>query len=318
MVDRDRLKARVGATVGEHFHLDRLLGIGGMGAVYAASDRDGRKVALKILHRELAGDPEARAIFAAERTAAARVQHRGRVEVLGATETEQGEPALVLELLEGEDLARRLRRRGTLGLRDALEIAREILDVLETSHAAGVVHGDLKPENVFILDRDATCSARVKVLDFGIAQAPPSERAVAVGTPAFMPPEQARGSTIDARADLFAVGAILWSVLSGHELRTARDAGEVLRMATAEPPRSLALVAPEIPREVVRIVDRALRVDRDERWTSASEMRAAIDRVLHDLGRDPVAWVDPPCALPTHDSGRITLPEVPRARARAR
>ncbi len=323
MEDRSRLSARVGATVAGRFRVDRLVGLGGMAAVYAATDcapdADGRRVALKILHRDLLHDPHARAIFAAERAAAARVQHRGRVEVLGEAETEQGEPVLVLELLEGEDLACRLARRGRLALREALEIAAAILDVLEASHAAGVVHGDLKPENVFLVDGEPGAPVELKVLDFGIAQAPASsERSLAIGTPAFMPPEQARGASLDARADVFAVGAILWTLLSGRELRTARNAGEVLRMASAEPPRSLALVAPEMPREVVRIVDRALRSERAERWSSAAEMRAAIDRVLEDLAHDPVAHDPSSGTFPRHDSGRITLPEVPRALANRR
>ena len=210
--------ARVGTVVRAKWRLDRVLGVGGMGVVYAATHRNGKRVALKMLHPELSSHAEARARFVREGYVANAIEHRGVVSVLDDDVTEDGEAFLVMELLEGETLDARCERAGgVLEPAALLPLVDEVLDVLAAAHARGVVHRDVKPENVFL-----TAEGAVKLVDFGIARmlelaggSVGTRTGVAMGTPGYMAPEQALGETskIGPATDVYAVGAMMFALL---------------------------------------------------------------------------------------------------------
>jgi serine/threonine-protein kinase len=285
-----RADRRIGTTAGK-YRIERVIGVGGMATVYLAVHRNGHKVAVKMLHPEISADPDLRARFVREGYAANAIDHRGVVKVLDDDETEDGGVFLVMDLLYGETLAQRAQRfAGKLPARDALELGRQLLDVLVVAHAKGIVHRDIKPENLFL-----TSDGVLKVLDFGIARvrlessgSDPTATGRAMGTPAFMAPEQAfgRARDVDERTDVYACGATLFSLLSGKRVHEGETAQEQIVFAATRPARSLATVAPEVPAEVVAIVDRATAFERSDRWASAREMRDAVDRVTLALFAD--------------------------------
>lgn len=199
-------KARVGNVLAKKYRLEKLLGIGGMAAVYLATHRNGNRVAIKILHREVSLDGEARSRFLLEGYTANKLDHPDTARVLDDEIAEDGSAFLVVELLEGETYEERAANR-RLPHREVMEMAHALLDVLAAAADKGIVHRDIKPENLF-----HTTSGTLKVLDFGIARVGDTRMAQATrtglvfGTPAFMPPEQALGKTkeIDHRTDIWA------------------------------------------------------------------------------------------------------------------
>jgi serine/threonine-protein kinase len=306
-----RAEARVGAVIRGTWRLDRLLGLGGMAAVYAATSRSGARGAVKILHPEVSLDVEARARFQREGYAANRVVHPGAVRVIDDGVAEDGSAYLVMELLEGETVDQRAsRRKGLrLPLGDVLAIADQLLDVLAAAHAEGIVHRDIKPENIFL-----TQTGHVKVLDFGIAglrelaAAPAESRATrtgaAMGTPAFMPPEQALGDwdRVDARTDLWAAAATLFTLLTGRVVHEAPTVQKQLLAAMTKPAAPIAKVARDVPPSVAKVIDRALSFQQGDRFASA---RAFADALRAAADRDAVAVGAPRTSVPgTTESGR--------------
>jgi eukaryotic-like serine/threonine-protein kinase len=277
--------ARVGSLIAGKWQLDQLIGVGGMAAVYAATHRNGHRVAIKVLHRLLSSDPEIRRRFLREGYAANRVEHPGTVKVHDDGFIEDGAVFLVMELLSGESLeARAERMGGGLEVAELLSIADQLLDVLAAAHAAEIVHRDIKPENVFM-----TTDGTIRVLDFGIARLREQTlgttntwAGVMMGTPAFMAPEQARGAwdEVDAQTDLWAVGATMFTLLSGEIVHQAATAQQMLVAAMIQPARSLAKVAPNRPQAVIQLVDRALAFNKKERWPDAKSMQRAV-RAAH-------------------------------------
>jgi len=279
-----RAQRRVGAVLRDKYVLHRVLGAGGMAAVYLGVHRNGNRVAIKVLHPEASADPDTRARFLREGYVANSIDHPGAVRALDNDTDDDGAVFLVMELLDGETLhARAKRLGGRLPLREALALGRDLLDVLAAAHDKGVVHRDVKPENLFL-----TTDRVLKVLDFGIARGGEAPEAgasaltragTAMGTPAFMPPEQALGRSrdVDARSDVWSVGATLFTLLSGVFVHEAETAGEVLVLAATVRARSLAEVAPQIPAPIVALIDRALELEREKRWPSARAMRDALD-----------------------------------------
>jgi len=275
---------RVGTVVNGKWRLDAMIGVGGMAVVYSATHRNGRTAALKMLHPEFARDQTIRERFLREGYLGNKIPHEGRVEVFDNDVTEDGADFLVMELLHGETLDQIIKRNaGRLPLSDALEIVEQLLDFLSQCHAQGIVHRDLKPANIFLTEE-----GRVKVLDFGVAQHREQQNqaltraGTAIGTPSYMSPEQARGlgDKLDGRSDIFAVGSILFYVLSGQRLHRGRSNDESLILAATQPAPSLARVAPETPVEVIALVDKALAWDRRNRFNDAQEMRAEVFRLL--------------------------------------
>ena len=257
-----------------------------MAAVYEATHRNGSKIALKVLHTEFARDEGVRKRFLREGYLANKVQHPGIVEIMDDDETENGELFLVMELLEGYTL-QQLWKKGKVDVPEALRVAREVLDTLVPFHGASIIHRDLKPANIFIIN-----DRRVKLLDFGVAQLREegseamTRAGTTLGTPSYMSPEQAMGKSnaLDGRSDVFAVGATLYAVLSGKRLHYKKSDNEAFILAATQPAPSLARSTPDLPTEVLALVDKALQWDRRNRFADAGAMRDACDRLLEQLG----------------------------------
>ncbi len=288
---KEKANERLGQWIKGKYRIDALLGIGGMAAVYSATHRNGSRLALKILHVEFARDENVKGRFLREGYVANKVDHPGRLAILDDDETESGESFLVMELLEGEtlhDLWKRHSRR--VPPIEAMRVVEAVLDTLGPFHEMNVIHRDLKPANIFI-----TNAGVVKLLDFGVAQlreagAGEMTRAgTALGTPSYMSPEQAMGKsdTLDGRSDVFAMGATLYAILSGARLHHGKSDNETFILAATQPAPSVARSAPELPVDVIALVDKALQWDRRNRFTSAHDMRDECRRVITLLGGIP-------------------------------
>jgi len=302
-------RRRVGSVLDGKWRLDALLGVGGMAAVYAATHRNGRTGAIKLLHPVLCTDESLVNRFLREGYVANRIGHPGAVAVLDDDRTERGEVFLVMELLDGQSLERYTKPQGErLPLEHVLRIADQTLDVLAAAHAKGVVHRDIKPANLF-----ATRDGRVKVLDFGIARlldpnddGAHTQTGSAIGTPSYMPPEQARGlwHRVDARTDLWAVGATIYALVIGDRPRRAASSQEELLLAMTQPLPSLAQRAPGVAREVVALVDKATAHEPEQRFASAADMRAALGVLL---GVGPASGSIAHPSVPGNDSAPIMV-----------
>lgn len=284
MVGEERARAaqkRIGQTVLGKWRLVRVVGVGGMAAVFEAKHRNGSSSAIKILHTDVASSPATRERFMAEAYAANRVAHPGVVTVRAEGTTEDGAVFLLMDLLQGCTLADRLQAGAACSVCEGLDIAQQLLAVLVQAHDRGVVHRDIKPENVFLTD-----DGRVKLLDFGIARLPGDvatpEPGSALGTPAFMSPEQALGVVPDGRSDLWSLGATLYLMLSGKPVRPHGSVTEHLLAAMTRPVPSLADVA-TLPRSLIAVIDRALAFDRAERFPDARSMQLALLAASEEL-----------------------------------
>jgi len=294
----ERARTRVGLVLQEKWRLDNLLGVGGMAAVYAATHRNQKRVAVKMLHPELCNDVDIRTRFLREGYAANAIGHEGAVSVLDDDLAPDGSAFLVMELLEGETVEHRWERHGQrLPLREVLVIGVQLLDVLAAAHEKSIVHRDIKPDNLFL-----TRSGTLKVLDFGIARvfetqkkSTQTRQGVVMGTPAYMAPEQARArwDEVDGRTDIWAAGATMFTLLSGAHVHEALTGNEQLIFSATVPARSLGTVVEGLPRPVVAAVDRALQFDRNHRWPDAKSMqealRSALDLVAPAEGRSGVS-----------------------------
>ncbi len=284
---------RVGTVLRDKYRIDRVLGVGGMAAVYAATHRNSKQFAIKVLHPELSLRAALRARFVKEGYVANMVKHPGAVAVLDDDVAEDGAAFLVMELLEGATLKTLWRAGGQkLPLREVLVLGHRLLDVLDAAHKRGIVHRDVKPANLFL-----TTDGQLKVLDFGIARLADGTDSVStvsgvmLGTPTFMAPEQALGqsSDIDARTDVWAVGATLFTLLSGQFVHDADTTQKILVLAATVPARSLAVAEPTVPKPVILAVDRALSFERDGRFPSADAMREALAQAYRSEFGEPIA-----------------------------
>jgi serine/threonine-protein kinase len=290
MSELDASPLRTGVTLRGKWTLEKLIGEGGMASVYVARHKIGRLDAIKILHPAIAASPQLRARFEQEAHVVNRFRHAGAVEIRDIDTTEDGAPFLVMELVEGETLSAIARRTaGPFDVPTVLQIADEVLDVLAAAHAHGIIHRDIKPDNLMRLK-----DGHIKVLDFGIARV--RERVSAelktrtgttLGTVSYMPPEQAKGVEIDARADLYAVGATMFRLLSGRRVHEADTEVERLMKVVSEPAPPLATIAPQVPPGVCAVVDRALAFDRERRYSDAAAMQADVRAA--DAGAAPRA-----------------------------
>jgi eukaryotic-like serine/threonine-protein kinase len=289
---RPDVTSRLGMVLRGKYRLESVLGVGGMAVVYRAIHRNQAEYAIKMLLPEHAANEELRTRFLREGYAANSVKHPAAVRVVDDDVAEDGTAFLVLELLHGiacDKLC--LALGGKLPVEAACAIGLQALDVLRAAHLNGIIHRDIKPANLFLLR-----SGEVKVLDFGIARvretlatgALSTGSGVLLGTPAFMAPEQAMGkaSDVDARADIWAIGATLFALMSGLTVHEGDSGRELLVKLVTQPTRSVLEVLPEIPEAIADVVDRALDVDRENRWSSATAMRDALDGASRSLWQE--------------------------------
>ena len=307
----------VGVQLCGKWRIDELIGVGAAATVYAATDFDGFRVAVKMLHPHWAAEPNVRKRFLREGYAVNRVKHPAVISAFDDGITDDGCPFLVLELVEGVNLEDLLVQEGKLEPIRVLEIADELLDALAAAHTYGILHRDLKPDNLLI-----ATDGSLRVLDFGIArmetqQGPEAARLTingcVMGTPGFMAPEQAKGdwSDVDARTDLWAVGATMFTLLTGRHVHVGRTQQELLVASLTKPAPSLREIDPEMPSRLAAIVDRALAYRPDSRWASAAQMRDEVRKALEQLRGS--ADQAPPTLRPlTSDSLRAPPPSRPR------
>ncbi len=299
---------RVGDVVARYRILERL-GAGAMGVVLAAEHLDLRRsVALKIV-RPGSGvaDEQLRLRLVREARAASAIVHRHVVNVHDVFTLEDGTPVMVMDLLRGESLRERLVRKGRLGVGETLGLVRQVLEALEAAHALGIVHRDLKPDNIFLAREDDGREV-VKIVDFGIAKLTALEGPLAatvgltetgmlIGTPHYMAPEQAFGDgPIDARADLWAVGVIVYECVAGARPIEGSTAGQVLRRLAQLSFKPLEEVAPSVPTALASIV-RSLLSEREHRPSSAAEVGALFATI--EERPDPQVITDATGVVPT-------------------
>ena len=298
----------VGAAFGNRYHILRVLGIGGMGAVYQAWDSElGMAVALKVIRPESSLDPatarEMERRFKQELVLARQVTHKNVVRIHDLGEID-GIKYITMPYLEGSDLATVLKERGKLRVPAALSIIRDVADGLTTAHEAGIVHRDLKPANIMVL------KDRAVIMDFGIARSNqlPSESAAhlppgkaldslksaaattlvgtILGTVQYMAPEQAKGLQVDQRADVYALGLIFLDLLLGKRHTHAASAVEEMKARIDQPPPLAQTIDPSIPKPVEQIIARCLQPDRDKRFQTSAELVAALNRL--DENGEPI------------------------------
>jgi serine/threonine-protein kinase len=266
-----------------------------MGVVYEAEAvSGGERFAVKILDREHARDDKVVARFAREGRAASAAKSDHIVRVLDGG-TEAGSPYLVMELLRGEDLGKRLRRESRLNVREAVAIVDHVLQGLAAAHARGIVHRDLKPDNVLLV-RQGDDGSFAKIVDFGMSKIEPNpggtmpmqltRKGVVLGTPLYMSPEQTRAlPELDARSDLYSVGAILFECLAGRPPHVGETYEQIMLSICINKAPDVRRWAPEVPAELASFVAKSLEMEPDARWQTAEEMLGALRKAA---GAPPV------------------------------
>ncbi len=286
-----------GALVGSHlgrYRLDALIGDGGMGEVYRAFDLDaGRNVAVKVLGLERSRDPAMRTRFEREWRVMRDIAHPNVVALLDWPDARGGPPHFVLELLHGETLHERLEREETVEPLEALDTFAQVADGLHAVHESGIVHRDVKPENVFLCDEPV---GLVKILDFGLVHvgaSPITGTGTLVGTPSFIAPEQATGDPLDARTDVYALGIIMYRALTGLHPFATEDKVTMLGHQLFSVPPPFAWMVESVPPSLERLVLHMLRKRPHDRPRSMGDIAASL-RALR-AGQEPI--IDSPAPV---------------------
>jgi len=304
----------VGSQIGAYRILDQI-GEGGMGSVWLAEHMAiGRKAAVKLLHGEYSTRQEIVQRFFNEARAATQISDPGIVQIFDFGTTPTGQAYIVMELLDGEALDRRLARMGKLSVHDALRILRQVSSTLGAAHARGIVHRDLKPENIFMVrDPEVPGGERAKILDFGIAKLSDNagvktQTNALMGTPQYMSPEQCRGSGgVDARSDVYALGCVLFALLTGEPPFVAEGHGELIVAHLQQPPPAVSSRTPHVPPAVDALAMKCLAKTPAERYATGTELAQAIGMLITSTSQPPVpgmtgqmmAHQQPTIALPT-------------------
>ncbi|MDB4966309.1 MAG: serine/threonine protein kinase with repeat, partial [Myxococcales bacterium] len=301
----------IGTLIDGRYLIKRLIGEGGMGLVYEAEHMEiGRRVAVKVLHAMYTRQNEVLARFRSEARAATRIGHPHIIDVFDSGTTVDGAVYFVMEFLEGRDLMQVIEEEGPLTAARAIAVARQICQALRAAHQAGILHRDLKPENVFLINREGHKDF-VKVLDFGIAKTMEAATdrvgrltspGVAMGTPEYMAPEQAAGQQVDARADVYAVGAILYEMMCGRPPHEGTNIMEVLTRKATVAPTPLEVMRPDVPRDLERLIMRTLAISPDLRPQSMESM-------AQELGQ--LTGAAPSLELPVSTTDRVPRRKTP-------
>ncbi len=309
----------IGTAVG-NFRIIRQLGKGGMGEVWEAEQESIKtKVAIKLLRADVSADASHVQRFFNEAVAVSKIRHAGIVKIfdVGFLGTQA---YLVMELLEGETLTRRITRTGRLAVREACEIARQVAGVLDATHAAGIIHRDLKPDNVFLVpDAELPSGERAKVLDFGIAKLGSvgitSTSVSSMGTPLYMSPEQWRSvAKVDGRTDAYSLGCVVFEMACGRPPFLAASIGEACSMHLTDPPPAVSSLVPDVAPAFDQLVARLLEKDPAQRPTMREAM-AAFEAIAQGLPRS-APWAHAPAApagaaAPPVAATVVTAPGVP-------
>src|SRR4051812_13034012 len=293
-----------------------LLGEGGMGVVYLAEHPEiGRKVAVKVLHRDFARDEQLLGRFLNEARAANAIRHPNIIEILDSGMLPDRTPFLVMELLEGESLASRIKSEGRMPIRESVNFIYQTASALNAAHAKGIVHRDLKPDNLFVVpDPHDENRERIKVLDFGIAKLQQSQPGDSVktrtgtlmGTPIYMSPEQCRGTrTVDHRSDIYSLGVIFYEMLVGQPPFVSEGFGDLVNMHLNVPPMSPRARRPEIPLAVDALVLKMLAKNPDDRYAEMKEIQGALKA---SGGSQFTVRASDPDLAKTHAKGAATSP----------
>lgn len=286
----------LGDVIGSHFRIEAEIGRGAMGVVYRAHDPSNRRVAIKVLLPESVDAPDAVERFTNEARAARVLTSEHTVRVYDAGTLASGLPYIVMELLEGMDVATILEQRGPLPIAEACDMVIEACAALAEAHARGMVHRDLKPANLFAA-READGRTRVKVLDFGLSKVAAQNRQVALtstgtilGTPYYMAPEQLRSSKgADLRADVWSLGVILYELVSGKMPFEGTSFGMLFSQVVSKEPGPLVSFRPDVPAGFTEIVHRCLEKNRDDRYPDVTALVSALAAFASPGKRPPPA-----------------------------
>jgi serine/threonine protein kinase len=331
------IQVREGDVLAGKYRIERLLGVGGMGVVVAARHEQlDQLVAIKFIRDDALDNDEAVERFLREARSAARLKSEHVARVLDVGRLDSGAPYMVMEFLEGHDLAHAVTHDGPMAVDLAAALMTQVCEAVAEAHAAGIVHRDLKPENLF-MTRTVGGSPKMKVLDFGVSKSSRlsddprvklTRTRTILGSPLYMAPEQMRSSRdVDARGDVWALGVVLFELLSGRSPFEAETMPELCLKIVSEPPLSLAQLRPAVPPALVEIVERCLEKDRNKRYDDASELALALAPFVPPRnsvfslplpgaleGGPPVSLFSPPIQVSVSGGGGpARIPSIPAA-----
>ena len=307
----------IGQVIEQKYRIVRVLGVGGMGAVYEGENvRIHRKVAIKVLHESVASKADIVQRFEREAQAAGRIGSEHIVEVLDLGNLPSGERFMVMEYLDGEPLTNRIKARGRLSAQEAAPMLRQLLEGLAAAHTAGIIHRDLKPDNVYIVRRQGRDF--VKILDFGVSKFSGADSefsmtrtGAVMGTPYYMSPEQARGQKIDHRSDLYSIGVVAYQAVTGKVPFHAETFNELIFKIALETPEPIETTVPGFDPGFGAVIRKAMMREPDHRFSTAYEFVQAIDAWAagapapqHHAGFQPVA---PQALHPAHATSQPHL-----------